>query len=296
MKLQVIYIFNVFFFIAACSQANNKKKTGIEQKPAGITVPADTTGSYNFNLPDKVWEMPPQLREISGICFNKEGKILCEQDQKGDIFIYNLQTSSVEKVIKFSSKGDFEDIAYKNDTVFVLRSDGIIFRVGNYLSPTPVTTQIKTFLNADNNTEGLVYDNEANRLLVACKGSSGIKEAHKTTKAVYSVSLDDNIMKPNPVYIITKKTMKEVFGADIDIDPSAIAINPVTKNIFILGTREVKVLIELLPDGKLLHVNKLSNPLFIQPEGITFDKNGDMYISNEGKKQEGNILLFRYKK
>lgn len=296
MKLLVIYTLHVFFFISACSQVDDKKEYNSEKKKADVISTTDTIHHYNFESPDKVWEMPAQLREISGICFNKEGKMLAEQDQKGEIFIYNLQTNNVEKVIKFSSKGDFEDIAYKNDTVFVLRSDGIIFRVENYLSATPVITQISTFLNAENNTEGLCYDSENNRLLLACKGNSGIKEAHKSTRSVYTVTLADNKMKPNPVFIITKKEMKDIFGDDIEIDPSAIAINPITKNIFILGTRKVKVLTELSPTGKLLHVTKLTNPLFIQPEGITFDKNGDMYISNEGKDKSGNILLFKYKK
>jgi uncharacterized protein YjiK len=295
MKLLFINIFFAFFFIAAGSQANNKNESGPEKKDVVIINTIDTTHTYNLSTPDKVWEMPPQLREISGICFNKEGKMLCEQDQKGEIFVYDLQTGSIEKVIKFSGKGDFEDIAYKNETVFILRSDGIIFCVENYLSPNPVTTQITTFLHADNNTEGLVYDSENDRLLVACKGNSGIKAAHKRTKAVYAVTLTNKKMENNPVFVISKKDMKNVFNDDIEIDPSAIAINPLTKNIFMLGTRGVKVLIELSPNGKLLHVNKLTNPLFIQPEGMTFDKNGDMYISNEGKEKKGNILLFRHK-
>ncbi len=295
MKINVVYFF-CFFLLIACNQKKDKKRIDPEKEISETKKNNLTDIHYNFTEPDKVWEMPPELLEISGICFNKERKILCHQDQNGKIFVYNLDTGKIEKTIKFSSQGDYEDIAYDQDTVYVLRSDGKIFQVIDYLSAKPTTNQINTFLDSDNNPEGLAYDKEKNRLLVACKGNSGVANASGNTKAIYSVTLPDKKMPETPAYLITKKELEKNFGSKIEIDPAAIAIHPLTKNIFIIGTRGEKVLVELLPNGIILQVTKLTNELFIQPEGITFDDNGDMYISNEGKNTVENMLLLKNKK
>jgi hypothetical protein len=42
--------------------------------------------------------------------------------------------------------------------------------------------------------------------------------------------------------------------------------------------------------GAVKKLYQLEKSSFNQPEGITFSPTGDMYISNEGSKQPGNIL------
>lgn len=295
MKINALYLL-CFFFLIACNQKENKKITGPEKEKSEIKKNRLTGIHYNFTKADKVWEMPPELLEISGICFNKEKKILCHQDQNGRFFVFDLATGKIEQTVKFYQQGDYEDIAYNNDTVYVLRADGKIFRVTDYNSKKPNTIQINTFLDIDNNPEGLAFDKENNRLLVACKENSGITNAPKSTKAIYSVLLPGNKIQEEPAFVITKKDLEVSYGSKIEIDPSAIAIHPITKNIFIIGTRGEKVLVELLPNGTILQVTKLNNELFNQPEGITFDDNGDMYISNEGKNTIENMLLLKTKK
>ena len=43
--------------------------------------------------------------------------------------------------------------------------------------------------------------------------------------------------------------------------------------------------------GKIKALHPLTGSAFEQPEGITFSPSGEMYISNEGGKGQGNILL-----
>lgn len=44
-------------------------------------------------------------------------------------------------------------------------------------------------------------------------------------------------------------------------------------------------------------VYPLNADAFLQPEGMAFDKQGNLYISNEGNQiNSGNILLFKYNK
>jgi hypothetical protein len=47
-------------------------------------------------------------------------------------------------------------------------------------------------------------------------------------------------------------------------------------------------------NGTIEYSEKLNPELFNMPEGITFFKNGDMLISNEGKDKYPTILRFNY--
>ncbi|MEZ4900195.1 MAG: hypothetical protein R2806_25380 [Saprospiraceae bacterium] len=50
------------------------------------------------------------------------------------------------------------------------------------------------------------------------------------------------------------------------------------------------------PEWKYQTVHALDKEIFNQAEGITFLKNGDMLISNEGKKDKPTLLRFNYEK
>ena len=48
-------------------------------------------------------------------------------------------------------------------------------------------------------------------------------------------------------------------------------------------------------NGKIQYLQKLDSKLFPQPEGIAFMNNGDLLISNEGRKDLATIVRFNYK-
>ena len=45
---------------------------------------------YQLGKPDKSWELPDKLIEISGLSFIDEYTLACIQDEKGNIYIFNL--------------------------------------------------------------------------------------------------------------------------------------------------------------------------------------------------------------
>ena len=47
-------------------------------------------------------------------------------------------------------------------------------------------------------------------------------------------------------------------------------------------------------EGKILHLEKMDKKFHPQPEGLTFDEDGTLYIANEGKEGNGTILRFNY--
>ena len=75
---------------------------------------------------------------------------------------------------------------------------------------------------------------------------------------------------------------------------SDIAIEPVSKKLFLLSSSEPMILI-LNRKGKISRIEYLDPVLFSQPEGIAFLDNGDMLISSEGGDKKPALLRFNYR-
>ncbi|HEY9168722.1 MAG TPA: SdiA-regulated domain-containing protein [Lutibacter sp.] len=254
-------------------------------------VTFDECKSYDLKQPSVVWEMPSVLDEISGIEILAHQKVICHNDEHGNLFVYDLNNKTIEITIPFAEAGDYEDVAIKGSTAFVLRSDGTIFEVQNYLN-SPKTIKHKTFLTQQDNTEGLFFDVDKNRLLVASKSNSGKKDG-KGKRFVYEYLLSENALNPTPVLTILQKEIQKTYHVKSQFSPSGIAIHPITKNIYILSSVG-KMLAEFSSDGDLQKIYSLNYPHFMQPEGISFTENGDLYISNETKRYNANILKFNF--
>ena len=73
------------------------------------------------------------------------------------------------------------------------------------------------------------------------------------------------------------------------MNPSGISIHPLNGDMYIIDGRDPKLLI-MDAAGTIKKLYLLNTKQFLQPEGITFSTAGDLFISNEGTKQPGNIL------
>lgn len=229
---------------------------------------------------EKTWKLPALLKEVSGIAFLPPNKIACVQDERGSIFIYNLETSKIEKEVKFAGKGDFEGITIYNNVAYALQSNGMIYRITDFLK-SPKIDKFETAFTSKNDMEGIFYDKSLSRLLLAAK-AEGLKEGEKS---IYAISLPSMQVETTPAYTLTFE--EEIFedirkeNREDSFFPSDVGVHPSTGDIYILEAREPKLLIlEKSGVPKALHL--LSRQLFPQPEGITFDDSGNLYISNEG--------------
>jgi uncharacterized protein YjiK len=74
---------------------------------------------------------------------------------------------------------------------------------------------------------------------------------------------------------------------------SGIAIHPKTNDIYVLAASTNSLLI-LNQSGRIIGLHKLSNKIFEQPEGITFDDECNLFIASEGIKKKAKIFKFKY--
>lgn len=249
---------------------------------------------YDFNKPEKI-VLNNDLHEISGISFlnGNTNDIFAIEDEDGKLYSYTLANGNTSK-LKFGKKGDYEDVAILNNSSFVvLRSDGSLFKfpVSAIGAEKVDSVQEYKHILPEGEYEGLTAaDNKLFALCKNCPGDKGKKEV-----SVYTIQQDSTATLSVAASFKIDVSMVQEKGEREKFNPSAITKHPLTKEWFIISSVN-KLLVVLDEQWKVTAYFPIDPSLFNQPEGITFNNNGDLYISNEGGAGAANILLFRYHK
>jgi uncharacterized protein YjiK len=309
MQLKLISTILFLFFVLGFLPAQEEDKYTLFMSE-GYNFP------YNLTEPDKRWKLPKKLVEISGLSTIDEERLACIQDEKGNIYVFNLKEGEVEQKIDFGDDGDYEGVELVGENAWVLKSNGTLFEVKKYLlDDFPIATKYATELTGKNDAEGLAYDPVTNALLIACKGHPFIEEKEgKEFKALYKFDLEQKKLDLNPFMLIIMDTIKyyknyntmtqlgiELLAyfddakGDLSFQPSGIAIHPFTGNFYIMGSVG-NLMMVFSREGQMLALIKLRNKYYPQPEGLCFGPEGNLYIANEGDDEEGTILLFEPEK
>ncbi len=241
---------------------------------------------FNIAKPEIKIELSKELKEISGLSWFAKNRLAAIQDEAGTIYIMDSNTGEIKEKIRFSLPGDFEGVEFVDGSLYAITSGGTLFsfKINN---PKKVE-RIETPLYWKNNTEGLAYDVINHRMLIACKDQAGIKESQIKGKAIYSLDLSNHRLSEKPVVVLRKNALEKFIKID-KFKPSALSIDPLTGNIYILASVG-NLLIVLNNRFGVIAVTKLPAKIYGQPEGICFSPEGDLYISNEGT--QGNKSNF----
>lgn len=269
---------------------------------------------YNLNKASSSIKLPKVLNEISGLSFYKKNTVVGIQDEKGSIYFINTLTGKIIESLNLEKAGDYEGVELINQDVWMMKSNGTLYQITNYAnSRKRKNKKHKTSLSAKNNCEGLGYAPQYNYLLIACKGfpyTEKIKNG-KSEKTIYAFDLKNNSLIPKPIITIDLDSLKQYFeyntmarigikllsafntsNGDLTFQPSAIAVHPITNDYYILGSVG-NLLLVYNSKNEMKAIVKLDTNLLPQPEGICFDSNGNLYISNEGKEKKASIHTFK---
>lgn len=268
-----------------------------------LTLKADYQFPYDLQVADDDFTLPPNLSEISGIAIlPKSDKIAAIQDEQGVVFLLNKKTGAIDKEITFRDPGDYEDIAVVGKDIFVLKSNGTIYKINDFEADNQQVTKIETELKKEADAEGLCFDAKNNRLLVACKGKVSADTAY--LRGVFAFDLKNQTLSTSPVLTINIQSInaylqsgekvkyhEQIMGCfkegkeGFAFAPSGIAVHPVSGEYYVISSVG-KLLMVLDPSGQIIHIEKLKKSIHPQPEGICFEADGTLWISNEGKEGE----------
>ena len=274
----VLQIFLAAFIVTAC------------KRPKSRVIKSPT--HYNFS---EVFtnKLDIKLKEISGLVWDTDkNEFLAHYDEAGKLFILDKETKEIKAEYPFGAKGDYEDIALYKGVPYILRSDGMIIKIIRDSAGVRGVEAGKIGITGTNDFETMYADTARKALIVICKNCNMDSKNSVSAFAYYPDSIGfDN----NPVFTIDAAEVEKLSPQKTSkLQPSAAAIHPVLKKLFIISSASNLLVIADL-NGKVESVFELGKKMFPQPEGLTFKSNGDMYISNEGVATKATIHRFVYK-
>lgn len=287
-----------------------KSELAKAQAPAPVAPPEQVAmvPGYDLSRPDRSFQLPSVLAEVSGLTDISDTSVGCVQDEDGAIFVYDLEKQTITSRIPFGKPGDYEGLSFVDGMFFVLRSDGMLFTVSGDWEHPVVTSQ--ALEATTKNHEGLGFDARHQRLLVAAKSPAGKGKENKDRRLVFgfdivskrfeaepvleiSVSALHDFAKANGIPLPQKKNKKGRSRDLLRLLPASIAVHPSTDEIYVLSAMD-RTLAVFDRAGNVLALAVLPEELFAQPEGITFLSSGDMVIANEGSGRTPTLLVFRW--
>lgn len=285
----VLPVFPALCLCFCCTQQPTVKPSAA---PAQAALPYDLENpSLTINL------VSDDLKEISGIGpTEQKGVYVAIADEKGVIyFVDGAGGGAVRDTVLFRDKGDFEGVEMVGETLWAMKSDGKLFAVERWKNGKPQVTEYDTPLKKSDDVEGLGYDHERKALLLACKGDPDSSYLRK----VYAFDVKTRQFNPQPVISLDPKRVNELVPyLDSEkhdyFSPSGIAVHPKTGEIYLISAALKRLVVLDKNTGNIHMAARLNKKLLPQPEGISFDPEGNLIISSEGKKGEGLILQFRY--
>lgn len=284
-----IVAFNLIFGFAGCILPDKEEDT---------TKSIINSGDFQYDVyaPDKDYKLPGALVEISGLAYWKEDILLCIEDERGHLYLYDHVKEEIIQDIKFGKKGDYEGVTQYEDIAYVVKSNGKLycFKIENE----PEVTKIDLPFTSSNDLEGIAKGHKNDEFYIACKQKAELAENGIKGRAVYTYNIKKEKVKTKPfIHLTTESFTEEILKAGLNPSkhmpfmPSGIAVHPHTEDVFLISSVG-KLLIVLNKSGSIVSMAPLKRSLFRQPEGICFDNDGNMFISSEGRGKKGYILKF----
>ncbi len=244
--------------------------------------PAFEIRGYDYSK-RTVFELEKPLQEISGLAYDKQrDEFLAVNDEQGNVFVLNSKTFNIKRKLHFGEKGDYEEVQLTDSMLYVLHSDGNVFKM-KYNGDSISEILMIEYKGSKAEFESFYILQDKNQLALIPKNSK-LGFSNKETKSHKQDASTGMPVKHGNERIDWNK----LSGVSV-LHPSAVAIHPLTKEIYIVASIE-KLLLVLDEQYNVLAEYALPASTFQQPEGITFDKEGNLYISNEANGTKPTII------
>lgn len=257
----------------------------------------------SLSKPSNIIDLPDELEEISGLETFGENQIISIDDESGIVYVIDTKTGEIIRKYNFDTKGDFEGLAYDGKYIYAITSSGKLYKVDpeNPENPEKFKWNIE-----GKEIESLAF--HKGKLYSMTKEKDDAQE-------IKLFALEPSKLgksQPQPALTIDLETIKTYLAKDEDesflkeftkflsgdniynfIRPSGISFLNQNDHLLILSHHN-RFLLEIKTNGEIEKILSLSYEDFHQPEGITVDQDGNLYISNESRGHLPNILKYNY--
>ena len=237
------------------------------------------------------WKLPDKLREISGLALTRDERLLAVADEEAIVFEIDYRNGRLVKAFAIGDRtirGDFEGIAVLGDRVWLLASNGTLYSFREGADGERVAHErTKTDLGNQCEFEGLVADRQSGRLLLVCKESRKKKKGLRIFEWLAAGNSDQEVVEID----LPEAAMSDSIDKK-RVNPSGIAIDPVTGNLIVVAARQ-RAVFELSRDGKLIDViMRLDAKRHRQPEGIAITSDGHLLVADEAGDGPARLAIY----
>lgn len=239
------------------------------------------------------WVLPSELKEISGLAVTANGSLLAHNDEQGRVFVIDPKRGLVTKQFQLGSgdmRGDFEGIAVNGADIFMVLSNGTIYRFREGADGESVRyTTVDTKLGRECEFEGIAVERGGDIVLLPCKNVG--KKSLRDQLVIYRWDLRRGTSQQPSMLTVPLAVLIGPNGWKT-LHPSDMAIDPATGNYVMIASLE-KALIEITPAGVVVRSQPLPEASE-QAEGVAITKDGILIISDEGNRNAATITLYRW--
>ena len=255
---------------------------------------AEADANPSKGMPVAEWIMPYTLREISGLALTTRGTVLTHDDNVGRVSEIDPRTGILKKSFSLAGlqKGDFEAITIAGQDIYLMASNGKLFkfREGDDGEQVPYSIY-DTGLGKECEFESLTYEPDSSRLLMACKRILDKNEGKELR--IYMLPLP--LRKPPVVSNTMAIPIDEVRQKNKwkNFRPSDMNIDPFTGNYIIVASRE-KAYVVVTPEGDVVKSEMLPGD-HRQAEGIAITKDSLLLVSDEANVTPPKLTVYRWR-
>ena len=240
------------------------------------------------------WELPRQLREISGLATTGDHRLLAHNDEVGVVFEIDYRDGVIVKEFRLADStgpvaDDFEGIAVTDGRMYLVTSAGRLYEFEEGDAGESVRFGVyATGVGRDCEIEGLAYDDDGRELLLMCKDARSERLAGRV--AMYRWSVDEKQLSARSPTVVP---VRDFTGHLLSnrYQPSGIERNPWSGNYFVVAARPGAIA-EVTPAGEVLAARRFTAGWHRQVEGIAFAPDGALIIADEGGR--GRAILTVY--
>ena len=244
---------------------------------------------YDFSAPDTVFNLPGSLREISGLALWRS-KLIAIEDERGRVYSIDPMTGSSAVLARFASGGDYEGVEAVGDSIYVLRSDGRLYRMQADGSDKWPHEKLESDLTRHSEWEGLGYDATSHSLLLAEKNG----KSNNRRVIAYRVDSGQWIERPHmlPSASAIDSMLKSNGYPKQKLRPSALGVRPLDGTAIILSSTPSTIL-AVDSTGTPVDIALLADRRIRQPEGICIFPDGTLYISTEAAGDRARVFVYK---